>query len=99
VQALQLAKQESEDAPIEQAVVQVPGERVSLTVVNPIGGLQELCQSQHRNLPVYEFEVLASGFRCTVTALGLSAVGEGPAKKMAKTEAAKGLLERLAEGG
>ncbi|NJK54434.1 MAG: RNA-binding protein, partial [Leptolyngbyaceae cyanobacterium SU_3_3] len=41
----------------------------------------------------YEFEILPNGFRCTVRALGLTAVGEGPAKKMAKAEAAMGVLE------
>ncbi|NJM65722.1 MAG: hypothetical protein HC851_08645 [Acaryochloris sp. RU_4_1] len=46
-------------------------------------------------MPVYEFEVLPTGFRCTVQAMGLSAIGEGQSKKEAKAGAARRLFERI----
>jgi hypothetical protein len=63
---------------------------------NPIGALQEYCQSKALPMPTYEFEDVAEGFCCTVQALGLAASAKASAKKKAKTEAAALLLEALA---
>lgn len=81
------AEGEQEISP-EQPVSQVVDE-----VDNPIGELQELCQKQQISLPRYEFELIPEGFRCTVEAMGMKGTGEGASKKMAKTEAARELLE------
>jgi dsRNA-specific ribonuclease len=63
---------------------------------NPIGALQEYCQSKALTLPTYEFETVTEGFCCTVWTLGLTASATASTKKKAKTEAAALLLEALA---
>ncbi len=63
---------------------------------NPIGALQEYCQSKALPLPTYEFEDVAEGFCCTVWASGLTANATATTKKKAKPEAAALLLEALA---
>ena len=63
---------------------------------NPIGALQEYCQSKALPTPTYEFEDVTEGFSCTVWASGLTASAASSAKKKAKTEAAALLLEALA---
>jgi dsRNA-specific ribonuclease len=63
---------------------------------NPIGALQEYCQSKALPMPTYEFEDVAEGFCCTVQASGLTASATASAKKKAKTEAAALLLGFLA---
>jgi hypothetical protein len=62
---------------------------------NPIGALQEYCQSKGLTMPTYDFEDVAEGFCCTVWALALMASATASAKK-AKTEAAALLLRALA---
>jgi hypothetical protein len=54
---------------------------------NPIGALQENCQSKALSLPTYEFEDVAEGFCCTVRASSLMASATASAKKKVKTEA------------
>jgi dsRNA-specific ribonuclease len=63
---------------------------------NPIGALQEYCQSKALPMPTYEFEDVAVGFCCTVRASGLTASATASVKRKAKTEAAALLLEALA---
>jgi Double-stranded RNA binding motif len=63
---------------------------------NPIGALQEYCQSKALTMPTYEFEAVAEGFSCTVWVSGLTARATASAKKKAKTDAAALLLEALA---
>jgi ribonuclease R len=64
---------------------------------NPIGELQELCQQQQIAMPVYEFEAIFEGFRCTVQARGLKGVSEGSSKQKAKVGAAVDLLVGLGQ--
>ena len=63
---------------------------------NPIGVLQEYCQSKALPMSTYEFEDVAEGFCCTVWASGLTASATACAKKKAKAEAAVALLGALA---
>jgi hypothetical protein len=63
---------------------------------NPIGALQEYCQSKALPTPIYEFKEVTEGFCCIVRAVGLTANATASAKKKAKTEAAALLLEALA---
>ena len=83
-------KTEHQEKAPETASTQITDE-----VENPIGELQELCQKQQISMPIYEFEEMAEGFRCTVNAMGLQGVGEGRSKKEAKVGAARGLSEAL----
>jgi hypothetical protein len=64
---------------------------------NPIGALQEYCQTKALPMPTYEFEDVPEGFCCTVRASGLTASATASAKKKAKTVAAALLLGALAE--
>jgi dsRNA-specific ribonuclease len=63
---------------------------------NPIGALQEYCQSKALTMPIYELDDATEGFCCTVWAFGLTANATASVKKKAKTEAAVLLLEALA---
>ena len=82
-----------EEEEYQEEKPEIPGGQVQDEVGNPIGELQELCQRQQISIPVYEFEELIEGFRCTVLAMGLQGVGEGRSKKEAKMRAAMGMLE------
>ncbi len=66
---------------------------------NPKGELQEFLQSQGAELPVYQSVKEGKDndptFRCTVTALGKSANGEGSSKRRAEQQAAELLLRAL----
>jgi dsRNA-specific ribonuclease len=62
---------------------------------NAIGALQERCQQQGQPLPEYNFKPIAQGFQCEVHALGLTTESTGPAKQVAKHQAARRLLEKL----
>lgn len=57
--------------------------------------LQELVQERAKTPPAYTVTEAEGGFRCRVTALGVSADGEGTSKKSAETQAAKKLYETL----
>jgi hypothetical protein len=63
---------------------------------NPIGALQEYCQTKALPMPTYEFENVLEGFCCTVWASGLTASATASVKKKAKTEAAALLMAALA---
>jgi hypothetical protein len=63
---------------------------------NPIGALQEYCQSKALPMPTYDFEDVTEGFCCTVQALGLMASATASAKKKAKNVAAAALVGALA---
>ena len=71
---------------------------VPVAAENPIGALQEYCQSKQVSLPSYSFEAVEVGFSCTVNALGLSASATAGSKKVAKAEAAGLLVEKLGQG-
>ena len=62
---------------------------------NPIGALQEYCQSKALPTPTYEFMEVTEGFCCTVRASGLTTSATASAKRKAKTEAAALLLGGL----
>ncbi len=57
--------------------------------------LQELVQKQPGCFPEYRIKEGKGGFRCTVSALGRSATGEGESKKAAETAAAQALYHQL----
>ena len=86
-----------EEEEYQEEKPEIPGRQVQDEVGNPIGELQELCQRQQISMPVYEFEELTEGFRCTVNAMGLQRVGEGRSKKEAKVGAVRGLLEGVVQ--
>ena len=74
--------------------------KITDEIENPKGALQEFLQSQGKPLPVYsQFEKTGADnapvFRCTVSAMGESARGEGRTKKEAETTAAARLLWEL----
>ncbi len=57
--------------------------------------LQEYVQGEGKTIPHYRVSEEESGFRCTVSALNLSATGMGGSKKAAETAAAKALYQKL----
>ncbi len=59
--------------------------------------LQEYVQERQRATPHYATSETEAGYRCTVTALGASAEGEGGSKKEAETQAAKRLYRYFSE--
>ena len=62
---------------------------------NAISRLQEVCQSKGKGLPRYEYKICREGFSANVQALGVSTIGIGKTKKLAKVDGAIALLEAL----
>jgi len=62
---------------------------------NAISRLQEVCQSKGKGLPRYEYKICREGFSASVQALGVSTIGIGKTKKLAKVDGAIALLEAL----
>jgi len=62
---------------------------------NAISRLQEVCQSKGKGLPRYDYKICREGFSANVQALGVSTIGIGKTKKLAKVDAAVALLEYL----
>ncbi len=57
--------------------------------------LQEYVQERCKDVPCYHAEQTENGFKCTVSALGMSASGMGTSKKAAETEAARKLYNKF----
>lgn len=71
--------------------------RTKTSSTNPVNKLQELTVKRYQAHPVYTVTTDGMTFRCTVTAIGETAIAEGYSKTASKKNAAIAALQMLGE--